>query len=128
MGRTQIPYESGLISYAAFASLALAVKKHGSSLGWSALPPQRVLRVLGWVLLALSAMAPVARLGLALGVTAWIAQMCVAAALLVLMLSAAETVGDPGLRWPSLRLLHRDPLIVDLIDSVAANLAASCHD
>lgn len=82
-----MPYESGLISYAAFASLALAMKKHGSSLGWSALPPQRVLRVLGWALLALSAMAAVARMGLALGVTAWIAQMCVAAALLVLMLS-----------------------------------------
>jgi len=82
-----MPYESGLISYAAFASLALAMKKHGSSLGWSALPPPRVLRMLGWALLALSAMAAVARLGLALGVTAWFAQMCVAAPLLVLVLS-----------------------------------------
>lgn len=82
-----MPYDSGLISYAAFASLALATRKHGHSLGWSALPPQRVLRILGWALLALSAMTAVARLGPALGVTAWIGQMCVAAPLLVLILS-----------------------------------------
>ena len=82
-----MPFDSGLISYAAFASLALATKKHGNSLGWSALPPQRVLRVLGWALLAVSAIVAVARLGPALGVTAWIGQMCVAAPLLVRMLS-----------------------------------------
>jgi uncharacterized membrane protein YhdT len=82
-----MPYDSGLISYAAFASLALAMKKHGNSLGWSALPPPRVLRILGWALMALSVIVAVARLGLALGVTAWFAQLCVAAPLLVLMLS-----------------------------------------
>lgn len=82
-----MPYESGLISYAAFASLALAMKKHGTSLAWSALPSQRVLRILGWALLALSATAAVVRFGAPLGVTTWIGQMCVAAPLLVLLLS-----------------------------------------
>lgn len=82
-----MPYESGLISYAAFASLALATKKHGASLAWSAPPSRRLLKGLGWTLLALSAMAAVTRLGAALGLTAWIGQMCVAAPLLVLLLS-----------------------------------------
>ena len=82
-----MPYESGLISYAALASLALAVKKHGSSLGWSSLPAPRVLRVLGWTLLVLSAAVAMVRLGPPLGVTSWIGQMCVAAPLLVLLLS-----------------------------------------
>lgn len=82
-----MPYESGLISYAAFASLALAMEKHASNVAWSALPSQRVLRILGWTLLALSATAAVVRLGAPLGVTTWIGQMCVAAPLLVLLLS-----------------------------------------
>ena len=82
-----MPFESGLIGYAAFASLGLAMKKHGSSLAWSGLPSRRVLRVLGWTLLAFSAVVAVAQLGPALGVTAWIGQMCVAAPLLVLLLS-----------------------------------------
>lgn len=79
-------YESGLIGYAAFASLAMSMKKH-SSLGWSALPPPPILRLLGWTLLALSAAMAVAASGAALGVTAWIGQMCAAAAALVLLLS-----------------------------------------
>lgn len=82
-----MPYESGLISYAAFASLALAMKKHGSSLAWSGPPPRRALRVLGWTLLAFSAVVAVARWGPALGVTAWIGQMCLAAPFLALLLS-----------------------------------------
>ena len=51
------------------------------------MPSQRVLRVLGWALLALSAAVAIARWGPPLGVTAWIGQMCVAAALLALLLS-----------------------------------------
>ena len=82
-----MPYESGLISYVAFTSLALAVKKHRSGLEPLALPSQRVLRVWGWALLAFSAVVAVAQLGPALGVTAWIGQMCVAAPFLVLLLS-----------------------------------------
>lgn len=82
-----MPYESGLIGYAAFASLAMAMKKHGSSLAWSGLPSRRALRVLGWTLLAFSAVVAVAQLGPALGVTAWIGQMCIAAPFLVLLLS-----------------------------------------
>lgn len=82
-----MPYESGLIGYAAFASLALAMKKHGDSLAWSFLPSQRVLQVLGWALLALSATVAVVRLGAPLGVTTWIGQMGVAAPLLALLLS-----------------------------------------
>jgi hypothetical protein len=82
-----MPYESGLISYAAFASLALATKKHGSGMTWSGLPSRRALRVLGWTLLAFSAVVAVAQLGPALGVTAWIGQMSLAGPFLVLLLS-----------------------------------------
>jgi hypothetical protein len=82
-----MPYESGLIGYAALASLALAMKKHGSGLAWNGLPSRRVLQVLGWTLLAFSAVVAVAQLGLAMGVTVWTGQMCVAAPLLVLLLS-----------------------------------------
>ncbi|PXA85325.1 DUF3325 domain-containing protein [Caulobacter sp. D4A] len=82
-----MPFESGLISFAAFTCMALAMKKHGSSLAWKSLPSQRVLRILGWVLLALAATTAVARLGAPLGVTTWVGQMCVAASLLVLLLS-----------------------------------------
>lgn len=82
-----MPYESGLFGYAAFTSLALAMKKHGSGVAWSALPSRRALRVLGWTLLAFSAVVAVAQLGPAPGFTAWIGQMCVAATFLVLLLS-----------------------------------------
>jgi len=82
-----MPYESGLLGYAAFASLALAMKKHADSLAWNALPPRPVLSVLGWALLALSATVAVVRLGPSLGITTWIGQICLAAPLLVLLLS-----------------------------------------
>lgn len=82
-----MPYESGLISYAAFTSLALAMKKHRPGLEPLPLPSRRALRVLGWALLAISAVVAVAQLDPALGVTAWIGQMCIAAPLLVLLLS-----------------------------------------
>lgn len=82
-----MPYESGLIGYAAFTSLALAMKKHGSGLAWTSVPSRQALRLLGWILLALSAVLAVAPLGPALGVTAWIGQMCLAALFLVLLLS-----------------------------------------
>lgn len=82
-----MPYESGLISYVAFTSLALAMEKHRSGFEPLALPSQRVLRVLGWALLAVSAVVAVAQSDPASGVTAWIGQMCVAAPFLVLLLS-----------------------------------------
>ncbi|MDG2527206.1 DUF3325 domain-containing protein [Caulobacter endophyticus] len=96
-----MPYESGLISFAAFTCLALSMKKHRSGLEPLALPSPGVLRVLGWGLLALSAGVAVFRLGGALGVTSWIGQMCVAAALLVLLMSwrprAATVLAGVGL-------------------------------
>lgn len=82
-----MPYESALIGYAAFASLALAKGKHGSGLAWSGPTSRRALRGLGWALLALSVVMAVAELGPALGVTVWMGQMCVIAPLLVLLLS-----------------------------------------
>ena len=96
-----MPYESGLISFAAFACLAMAMKKHRSGLEPLVLPSEGVLRVLGWVLLALSAAVALARLGWALGVVTWVGQMCVAAPLLVLLLSwrpkAATALAGAGL-------------------------------
>lgn len=98
-----MPYESGLIGYAAFTSLALAMKKSGPGMAWSGRPSRRALRILGWTLLAVSAVVAVAQLGLALGVTAWIGQMCLAAPFLVLLLSwrprLATALAGTSLIW-----------------------------
>lgn len=79
--------ETGLIGFAALASLAVAMKKHrtGPSLPrWFAAP---IARVLGWSLLGLSAIVACAGFGVALGMVAWIGQLSVAGVLLILLLS-----------------------------------------
>lgn len=79
--------ETGLISYAAFASLALAVRKHRPAPPLPVMPSARAARLLGWLLLAIALIVAMLRVGPAQGVVAWIGQMCVAGAILVLLLS-----------------------------------------
>ncbi|WP_298398650.1 DUF3325 family protein [Sphingobium sp.] len=79
--------ETGLIGYAALASLALAVKKYRPAQPLPAMPSMRAARPLGWALLALAAIVAIARFGAGLGVVAWIGQLCIGGAALVLLLS-----------------------------------------
>lgn len=81
-----MPIETGLLSYAALATLSLAVKKHRPK-NLSALPHVTTARLAGWTLLALSALAAILRFGPALGSVAWVGQLCVSGALFVLLLS-----------------------------------------
>lgn len=96
-----MPLEPGLISYAALASMALAVKKHRPAPPLPVMPAMETARWIGWMLLALALVAAVLRFGAAQGIVAWIGQMCVAGALLVLMLSwrprLAFGLGAPAL-------------------------------
>lgn len=80
-----MPLEPGLISYAAFASLALGMKKHRPALPLPMMPSPDHARIIGWGLLVCAVLAAAWRLGPALGVVAWIGQMCVVGAILVLL-------------------------------------------
>lgn len=79
--------EPGLIGFAGLTSLALAMKKHRPALAAPLTPPPGAARALGWTLLALAAGVAVWRLGPGLGVTAWIGQLGVAGAALILLIS-----------------------------------------
>lgn len=79
--------EPGVIGFAALACLALAMPKHRVRLLPNAFPTARGARVLGWLLLAIAAIVAVAHEGPAFGAVAWIGQLSVAAALLVLLMS-----------------------------------------
>ncbi|SEJ00125.1 Protein of unknown function [Sphingobium sp. AP50] len=79
--------ETGLIGYAALASLALAVKKYRPSPPLPMLPSPSVARWSGWMLLGLAAIVAVLRFGAGLGVVAWIGQLCISGAALVLLMS-----------------------------------------
>ena len=77
--------EAGLISYAAFASLTLGMKKHRPSPPLPIMPTSDQSRVAGWVLLGCAVIAAIWRYGPGLGVINWIGQMCIVSALLVLL-------------------------------------------
>ena len=80
-------FETGLISFAALTCLALAMRKHRSQVALPYVPPAQTVRVLGWTLLTLSAVAAVGRFGVAQGLAAWVGQMGVAGVSLVLLMS-----------------------------------------
>lgn len=82
-----MPIEPGLIGYAAFASLALAMKKHRPAHPIPLMPSLHSARPLGWMLIACAGVVAILRFGGAQGVVAWIGQMCVAGAAMVLLLS-----------------------------------------
>lgn len=82
-----MPLEPGLIGFAGLTSLAMAMKQHGSGLALLAPLPPGVARILGWTLLGLAAAAAVWRFGPGMGVAAWVGQLSVAGAALVLLMS-----------------------------------------
>lgn len=79
--------ETGLIGFAALTCLTLAMPKHRLGIPVAAFPTARVTRGLGWILLVVSAIVAIAQDGWAFGVVAWIGQLGVAGACLVLLIS-----------------------------------------
>jgi hypothetical protein len=94
-----MPLESGLIAYAALANLALARPKHRPMSPLPLMASPAVARKLG--VLLLSVLAAMLRFGVAQGVVGWIGQLCVAGAVLVLLMSwrsrVALMLGLPAL-------------------------------
>lgn len=79
--------ETGLIGFAALTCFTLAMPKHRAGIPPSAFPTPRVIRSLGWILLVVGAIVVIAQEGWAFGVVAWIGQLSVAGACLVLLMS-----------------------------------------
>ena len=80
-------FDSGLISYAAFASLTLGMYKHRPKPPLPLMPSVFTARVLGWALLLCAGAAAVWQLGAAQGIIAWIGQVCLGGVVMVLLLS-----------------------------------------
>lgn len=66
---------SSLLCLAAFVALALSLSRHHRDVFVTALPPGRehALRLVGWVLVALSLVPPIADLGPGIGLASWFA-------------------------------------------------------
>lgn len=79
--------ESGLIGYAALASLALVVKKYRPFPPLPILPSPSAARWFGWLLLGLAAILATIRFGVEQGIVAWVGQTCISGAALVLLMS-----------------------------------------
>jgi hypothetical protein len=82
-----MPLEPALISYAAWASLALAYKRGLPPTPPRITPPPRLAMIGGYVLLAIAAVFAVLRFGPPIGVVAWLAQLSAAGALIIILLS-----------------------------------------
>lgn len=82
-----MPFEPGLMAYAALAAFSLTQTKHGSHRSGTILPNSDTAKSLGIILLCLSALSACLLYGPALGSVIWVAQTSVAAVALVLLLS-----------------------------------------
>lgn len=89
-GRWPMAFEPGLIGYAALTSLALAVRKRGAVTPLRWMPPVRIAKVVGWFLLVISGITAALRFGPSVGPVVWVAQICIASLLLVLLMSWNE--------------------------------------
>lgn len=78
--------EPGLVGFAGLAALAMATtrRRPATRIPW---PPKGVSRLFGWFLVGLSALIAWLAAGPAIGTVAWIGELSVAGALLVLLLS-----------------------------------------
>lgn len=79
--------EAGLIAFAGLTCLSLAMKKHRAKVRVRHIPSSTVTRTMGWLLLGVSFVVAIFAFGPAMGVVAWMGQLSVAGAILVLMMS-----------------------------------------
>lgn len=79
---------SALLCYGGFTALCLSMERHYSDLlaGKPSLRRRRVLKVVGWLLLCVSAWAAVSAEGWTLGLVKWSAVLMASAVLLVFLL------------------------------------------
>lgn len=103
-----MPLDAIAAAYVGFLCLAVATRRVRPALPLSRAFPPHILRIAGGLLLALSLVMGTARLGVAIGIVAWIAALAIAAVALVLTLS----------RSPNFAVLAAAPIVL-------AGLAAS---
>lgn len=82
-----MPFEAGLYAYAGLACLATSMGRHRPRPGRVPLPHPQYASAIGATLLALAVLTAVRRLGPEQGIVAGVAQICLAAGLLVLLMS-----------------------------------------
>lgn len=95
-----MPLETALLSYAAFANLAIANPRHRPAPPLCTALPLRLARYLGIALLLLSALLAILRFGPYQGPVAWLGLVSAAGIALVLLMS----------RWPRTALALWMPL------------------
>lgn len=82
-----MPFEAGLAAYAGFAGIAAAMSRHRPRPGRIPLPHPPYARGFGATLLALALLLAVRRFGLEHGLVVGVVQICLAAVMLVLLMS-----------------------------------------
>lgn len=87
-----MPLDAVAAAYVGFLCLAVATRRLRHALPLPQSIPPYMLRIAGGLLLALSFLMGTARLGVAIGIVAWIAALAVAAVALVLLLSRSTRV------------------------------------
>lgn len=97
-----MPLDAIAAAYVGFLCLAVATRRIHPAIPLLRAVTPRALRIAGSLLLALSLLIGTARLGVAIGIAAWIAALAVAALALVLMLS----------RSPNFALLAAAPIVL----------------
>ena len=95
-----MPLDTVAAAYVGFLCLAVATRRVRPAIPALRAITPRALRIAGSLLLALSLVIGTARLGVAIGIVAWIAALAIAAVALVLMLS----------RSPNFALLAAAPI------------------
>ncbi len=87
-----MPFEAGLFAYAGLAGMAAAMSRHRPRTGRIPLPHPHLARAIGATLLALAMLVAIRRFGPEQGIVAGVAQICLAASLLVLLMSWRQQV------------------------------------
>lgn len=87
-----MPFEAGLFAYAGLAGMAAAMSRHRPRPGRMPLPHPRLARAIGATLLVFSMLAAMRRFGPSQGIIVGVAQICLAAGLLVLVMSWRQKV------------------------------------
>lgn len=82
-----MPFEAGLVAYAGFAGMAAGMGRHRPRSGRIPLPHPQHSRAVGAALLGFAILLAVRRFGTEQGIVVGVVQICLAAGLLVLLMS-----------------------------------------
>jgi hypothetical protein len=87
-----MPFDIVAAAYVGFLCLAAATRRVRPAIPLSRAVTARALRIAAGLLLALALLLGTARLGVAIGIVAWIAALAIAAVALVLLLSRSPNL------------------------------------